>query len=74
MRRITIRRSEPGSEVAYWVECPSLGIASMGGTVEEAITMIEEAIAQHVEDLITHGQVVPPQDMSDLTILRELAV
>ena len=63
MRKIVIYRSEPDEEVAYWVECPSLGIASMGDTVEEAIAMIREAIALHIEDLVANGEVVPPDEL-----------
>jgi predicted RNase H-like HicB family nuclease len=58
MRRTLIHRSDPDEEVAYWVECPSLGIASMGDTIEEAIAMIREAIELHVEDLVANGEVV----------------
>jgi predicted RNase H-like HicB family nuclease len=61
MRKIVIHRSEPDEDVAYWVECPSLGIASMGDTVEEAIAMMREAIALHIEDLTEHGEPVPPE-------------
>ncbi len=63
MRKIVIHRSEPDEEVAYWVECPSLGIASMGDTVEEAIAMIREAIALHIEDMVANGEVVPPEGL-----------
>jgi predicted RNase H-like HicB family nuclease len=59
LRKIIIHRSEPDEEVAYWVECPSLGIASMGDTLEEATSMISEAIALHIEDLVAHGERVP---------------
>src|SRR3990170_4314185 len=34
----------------YWVECPVLpGCASQGDTVEEALEMIKDAIAGHIE-------------------------
>jgi len=62
VRQIIIHRSEPDEEVAYWVECPSLGIASMGDTIDEAIRMIHEAIALHIEDLIANGDSVPAED------------
>ena len=62
MRKIIIHKSEPNEEVAYWVECPSLGIASMGDTVEDAIRMIREAIALHLEDLAKNGDPIPPGD------------
>jgi predicted RNase H-like HicB family nuclease len=67
MRRIIIHRSEPDEDVAYWVECPSLGIASMGDTVEEAIEL-------HIEDLVANDGAVPPEDMPDLPITQELAI
>lgn len=42
MRRIMIHRSEPDEEMPYWVECPSLGIASVGESIDQAIHMIRE--------------------------------
>jgi len=74
MRKIIIHRSEPDEDVAYWVECPSLGIASMGDTVEEAIQMIREAIALHIEDLVAHGEPVPPDDSDVLPDEQELVI
>jgi predicted RNase H-like HicB family nuclease len=62
MRKIIIHRSEPDEEVAYWVECPSLGIASMGETIDEAIRMIQEAIELHLEDLERHGEPIPVEE------------
>jgi predicted RNase H-like HicB family nuclease len=62
MRKIIIHRSDPDEAVPYWVECPSLGIASMGESIDDAIRMIQEAIALHIEDLQAHGEVVPPED------------
>lgn len=66
MRRIIIHRSDPDEEVPYWVECPSLGIASMGESIDDAIRMIREAIALHIEDLIANGEPVPPPDSESL--------
>ncbi len=60
MRKIIIHRSDPDEAVPFWVECPSLGIASLGETIEEAIQMIQEAIALHLEDLIASGEPIPP--------------
>ncbi len=74
MRRIVIHKSDADEDVAYWVECPSLGIASMGDSVEEAIAMIREAIALHIEDLIAHGEPVPPGDIEDWPIAQELVI
>lgn len=59
MRKIIIYRSEPDEETPYWVEYPSLGIASIGESVEDAVRMIQEAIALHIENLIAHGEPVP---------------
>jgi len=34
----------------FWIECPSLpGCSSQGDTVEEALEMIKDAIAGHLE-------------------------
>ncbi len=62
MRRIIIHRSDPDEAVPYWVECPSLGIASLGESIDDAIRMIHEAIELHIEDLIAHGEPVPAED------------
>ncbi|MBC7813059.1 MAG: type II toxin-antitoxin system HicB family antitoxin [Burkholderiales bacterium] len=74
MRRIVIHRSEPDEEVPYWVECPSLGIASMGESMDDAIRMIEEAIELHIEDLIAHGEPVPPEDVDALPVEQSLVL
>jgi|GEM_PF-1268837 len=74
MRKIIIHRSEPDEEVPYWVECPSLGIASMGETIDDAIRMIQEAIALHIEDLIAHGEAVPPEDTETFPIEQSLVL
>lgn len=72
MRKIIIHRSDPDEAVAYWVECPSLGITSLGETIEEAIAMIREAIELHVEDLIAHGEAVPPEDSQEVPLAQTL--
>ncbi len=74
MRKIIIHKSDPDEEVAYWVECPSLGIASMGDTVEEAISMIHEAIALHLEDLAENGDPIPPGDIPEFPLMQELVI
>jgi predicted RNase H-like HicB family nuclease len=74
MRKIIIHRSDPDEDVAYWVECSSLGIASMGDTVEEAIAMIREAIALHLEDLAAHGEPAPPEDSDELPVTQVLVI
>jgi predicted RNase H-like HicB family nuclease len=68
MRKIIIHRSDPDEEVPYWIECPSLGIASMGETIDDAIRMIHEAIELHLEDLIAHGEPIPPEDVDELPV------
>lgn len=68
MRRIVIHRSDPDETVPYWVECPSLGIASMGDSIDDAIRMIQDAIELHVEDLIAHGGRVPPEDVGVIPV------
>jgi predicted RNase H-like HicB family nuclease len=64
MRKIIIHCTEPREEVAYWVECPSLGITSMGDTMDEAIRMIQQAIRLHIEDLTAHNEAIPPEDVT----------
>jgi len=57
MRQVIIYPGEDG----YWVaECPSLpGCISQGGTKEEAIASINEAIQGYVEALKEDGLPVP---------------
>jgi antitoxin HicB len=74
MRKIIIHKSEPDEDVAYWVECPSLGISSMGDTIAEAIAMIEEAITLHIEDLTEHGESVPDEDIHELPSTQTLVI
>lgn len=74
MRKIIIHRSEPDEEVAYWVECPSLGIARMGETIDEAIGMIQEAIELHLEDLAENGEPVPPEDADEVPVEQLLVL
>ncbi len=74
MRRIVIHKSEADEDVAYWVECPSLGIASMGDTIEECIAMIREAIDLHLEDLKANNDPIPPEDMQALPVVQTLVI
>ncbi len=74
MRTIVIHRSEPDEVVPYWVECPSLGIASMGETIDEAIRMIREAIDLHIEDLIANGEPIPPADREEFPAMQALVL
>ena len=59
MRQVLIYPGEDG----YWVaECPSLpGCVSQGGSRDEAIENIKEAIAVYVESLQEDGLPVPPE-------------
>ena len=74
MRTIIIHRSDPDEAVPYWVECPSLGIASMGESIDDAIGMIHEAIALHLEDLIAHGEPIPPEDVQAVPAAQTLVM
>jgi predicted RNase H-like HicB family nuclease len=74
VRKIIIHRSEPDEEVPYWVECPSLGIASLGESIDDAIRMMHEAIELHIEDLIAHGEPVPADDADTLPVEQSLVL
>ena len=74
MRKIIIHRTDPDEEVPYWVECPSLGIASMGESIDDAIRMIREAIALHIEDLIANGEPIPPADSETVPDTQSLVL
>ncbi len=74
MRKIIIHRSDPDEEMPYWVECPSLGIASMGESLDDAIRMIREAIALHIEDLTAHGEAIPPEDTDVAPVEQSLVL
>jgi len=50
----------PAEEGGYWVEVPRLpGCFSQGGTKEEALANIKEAIALYLEDIIASSEDVP---------------
>jgi predicted RNase H-like HicB family nuclease len=56
--RVLIEQDEDGVFVA---EVPSLpGCVSQGGTREEAVSSVREAIALYLESLEVHGDPVPP--------------
>ena len=56
--RVLIEQDEDGVFVA---EVPSLpGCVSQGGTREEALANVREAISVYVESLEDHGDPVPP--------------
>lgn len=64
MRQVLVYPGEDG----YWVvECPSLpGCVSQGGTKEEAITNIREAIAVYIEALTADNLPVPSEHFDAL--------
>ena len=64
MRKIVIHPTAP-PETGYWVECPSLGIASQGETIDEAIAMIREAIDLWIEVALEDGDPIPPEDITE---------
>jgi predicted RNase H-like HicB family nuclease len=72
MRKVIIHRSDPDEEAPYWVECPSLGITSIGENIYDAFHMIYEIIALHIEDLIVHGYPVPSEDSA--TVAQSLVL
>lgn len=50
----------PEAEGGFSVTVPALpGCASQGGTREEALSMIREAIEVSIESLIAHGDPIP---------------
>ena len=56
--RVLIEQDEDGVFIA---EVPSLpGCISQGGTREQAVENIKEAIALYLESLAAHGEPVPP--------------
>ncbi|MCD4687303.1 MAG: type II toxin-antitoxin system HicB family antitoxin [Anaerolineae bacterium] len=57
-RQVILHPEETGG---YSVTVPSLpGCISEGDTREEALAMITEAIELMIEDMIEHGEEVPP--------------
>lgn len=56
--RVLIEQDEDGQFVA---ECPSLpGCISEGGSREEAVANIKDAIAGYLESLRKHDEPIPP--------------
>ena len=51
---------EPDEDGVFVVECPTLpGCISQGGTREEALANIKDAIAGYLVSLEKHGEAVP---------------
>jgi antitoxin HicB len=52
---------EAAEEGGYIVTCPQLpGCVTQGETVEEALTMIKDAIQRYITSLRKHGEPIPP--------------
>ena len=66
MRQVVIKPGEDG----YWVaECPSLpGCVSQGGTREEAVANIKEAIDGYEAALRHDGISIPPEKFETLVL------
>ena len=69
--RILIEKEE--NDEGYLAYSPTLpGCFSNGETIEEARTNVRDAIQQHVESLLLHGQPVPQNEK--LVHVEELTV
>jgi predicted RNase H-like HicB family nuclease len=55
---VVVEKADDGSYSAYVPDLP--GCVTCGDSVEEARSLIAEAIAAHVESLREHGENVPP--------------
>ena len=52
---------EPDEDGVYLAEVPALpGCISQGGTRDEALANVKEAIAGYLESLEAHGEPIPP--------------
>lgn len=51
---------EPAAEGGYIVSVPALpGLVTEGDTIEEARTMVKDAIRGYIESLLKHGEEIP---------------
>ena len=51
---------EPAEEGGYIAYCPDFpGCATQGETVEDALTMVQDAIGGYIESLKKHGEHIP---------------
>jgi len=65
---------EQGRESGYVVYCPALkGCVSQGGTKEEALRNIKEAIEVYIEALLDDGLSVPTEVGKDIVELEVAA-
>ena len=62
MRRYTILLREDKEQGGYRVEVPALpGVYSQGDTLEEALSMVKEAIEGYMEVLREQGEPIPAE-------------
>ncbi|MGC2322110.1 MAG: type II toxin-antitoxin system HicB family antitoxin [Terriglobales bacterium] len=55
----------------YFVSCPSLqGCYSQGGTYEEAVANIKDAIRLHIEDRVAVGEEIPERTSVSLSTVE----
>jgi predicted RNase H-like HicB family nuclease len=67
---VLVEKDEDG----YTAQCVDLqGCYAQGGTYEEVIANIEDAIRLHVEDRVQRGEAIPVPSMVSLTTV-EIAV
>ena len=66
--RVLLRKEPEGGFIAI---VPSLqGCISYGGTIDEAIEMVREAIVGYIESLEAHGEEIPTEkDVLEYTVL-----
>jgi predicted RNase H-like HicB family nuclease len=73
MKNITLPIVIEGDADGCFVSCPALqGCYSQGGTYEEAVENIKDAIRLHIEDRIADGEEIPQVSVSLSTV--EVAV
>jgi predicted RNase H-like HicB family nuclease len=61
-----IEKAPDGSYSAYVPDLP--GCVSCGDDVDEARSLIEEAVGLHIESLRKHGEPVPPPSATTHTV------
>ncbi len=60
MKHLTLPIVIEGDADGYFVSCPALqGCYSQGGTYEEAVENIKDAIRLHIEDRLADGEEIP---------------
>jgi predicted RNase H-like HicB family nuclease len=59
MRYTIIIERGPGNFSAYAPDLP--GCVAAADTEEETITLMREALALHIEDMLERGEPIPPQ-------------